>query len=218
MKNKKVEVAKKILAENEKLSAQLRAEMQRKRIFTVDVLGAPGVGKTSVLSRLIQTLSHPNLYVIEGDIESDIDTRYLRSIDIKAWQINTKGSCHLSAQMMQTALADIELTGPGILFIENIGNLICPADFEIGEDIKMLICAVTDGSDKPYKYPLAFEKASALILNKCDLKPHVRFDARFFYDGVHALNKDIATFEVSAQTGEGFTPLAEWLKKKSAVL
>jgi hydrogenase nickel incorporation protein HypB len=133
---------------------------------------------------------------------------------VEAIQINTHGACHLDSPMLNDALEKLSFKEGGILFIENVGNLVCPAEFVIGEHVKMLICSVTEGSDKPYKYPLAFEKADIIILNKCDLKPYLDFNSDFFYTGVRNLNKNAPVFEVSGKTGEGFEDVAKWLEDR----
>ena len=157
-------------------------------------------------------------YVIEGDIESDIDTKNLNELGIETHQINTHGECHLDAPMIEHMTGHIEFKEPGILFIENIGNLVCPAEFSIGEHVMMLISTVTEGSDKPYKYPLAFEKADIILINKVDLIPYLDFDEEFFMKGVRALNKDAPVIKVSGKTGEGFEEVAKWLTDRAKKL
>ncbi len=199
-----------IQACNDHLAHHVEEFLAEKHIYGVNVMGAPGVGKTTVLENIIRNLPCA-VYVVEGDIESDIDTRRLQSQNIRAMQINTFGACHLDAPLMHEAMHKMEFPEPGLLFIENVGNLVCPAEFSIGEKMKMLIVSVTDGSDKPYKYPLAFEKAGVILLNKIDLLPHVDFDEKFFMDGVRHLNKDVTVFKVCGRTGEGFKEVAEFL-------
>jgi hydrogenase nickel incorporation protein HypB len=177
-------------------------------------MGAPGAGKTSSIINMIKNLGDKKIYVIEGDIESDIDTVKLQELGIDTIQINTNGACHLDAPTIKTSLKGLPLDQSGILFIENIGNLVCPAEFQIGEHIKMLICSAAEGSDKPYKYPLAFEKADIILLTKCDLKEYVDFNDEFFTKGIRALNKTAPIFEVNAKTGDGFKAVAEWIMKR----
>ena len=153
--------------------------------------------------------------MIEGDIESDIDTQDLQNLGIATHQINTFGACHLDAPMIHEAIHHMDFDQKGILFIENIGNLVCPAEFSIGEHVKMLITTATDGSDKPYKYPLAFEKADIILINKCDLLPYVDFDEEFFMKGVRAQNKEVPIFKVSGRTGEGYEAVAQWLESRT---
>jgi len=150
--------------------------------------------------------------VIEGDVASDIDTKALRDLGIDAYQIETGGDCHLSAAMIETIVGRMELKKNGWLFVESIGNLICPAEFVIGEDIKLVISSTAEGSDKPYKYPTIFQKAAAVILTKKDLAPYVGFDYGFFSAGVRALNPDARIFQVNALSGEGFDAVVEWLR------
>jgi len=206
----KQEVELHVHASNDHLAEHVQEILAAKHIYGVNVMGAPGVGKTTTLENIIKHLPCA-AYVVEGDIESDIDTRRLQKQNINALQINTFGACHLDAPLMHEAMHKMEFKEPGILFIENVGNLVCPAEFSIGENIKMLIVSVTDGSDKPYKYPLAFEKAGVIILNKIDLLPHVDFDEKFFMDGVRHLNKNVPVFKVCGKTGEGFKEVAEFL-------
>jgi hydrogenase nickel incorporation protein HypB len=211
---RKVSVMEGIMDENDHIAEHIKEDMEEQKILVVNEMGAPGVGKTTTLKNLIRHLPEIKPYVIEGDIESDIDTRELNSLGIETHQINTFGACHLDAPLIRHKLSHMELEEEGILFIENIGNLVCPAEFSIGEHVKMLISSVTEGSDKPYKYPLAFEKADIIILNKVDLMPYLDFDEEFFMKGVRALNKEVPVFKVSGTTGEGFAEVAQWFKER----
>ncbi|MEA4922525.1 MAG: hydrogenase nickel incorporation protein HypB [Eubacteriaceae bacterium] len=215
---KKVDVMEGIMDENDHIAEHVSEHMAAHGILVVNEMGAPGVGKTTTLKNIFKRLDGVKPYVIEGDIESDLDTQDLKEMGIDTHQINTFGSCHLDAPMIDHMVDHMEFDGKGILFIENIGNLVCPAEFSIGEHVKMLISTVTEGSDKPYKYPLAFEKADIIILNKTDLIPYLDFDEDFFMKGVRALNSDVPVFKVSGKTGEGFDEVADWLKKKAAAL
>ncbi|MCL2834443.1 MAG: hypothetical protein FWD78_14830 [Treponema sp.] len=235
----KIEVMESVYERNEKLAAEFNKKLDGRKIFCVNVMGGPGVGKTSSLEKIIAGLDKP-AFVIEGDIESDIDTRRLKAQGIRAAQINTGGNCHLDspvvADAFEAALGSISAAAPaavpdtasatapgpvktafssGYLFIENIGNLVCPAEFMIGEHIKLLISAVTEGSDKPWKYPLAFEKAGIILLNKCDLLPYVDFDWDFFIEGVRKLNPSAPVIKVSARTGEGYAEVISWLETRA---
>ena len=222
-----------IMEQNDAIADHVREHMGSHGILVVNEMGAPGVGKTTVLKNLFPLLSGITPYVIEGDIESDIDTKALKELGINTYQINTFGACHLDSPMVDHALDHMEIAGhthehgeghdhdhkePGILFIENVGNLVCPAEFSIGEHVKMVISTVTEGSDKPYKYPLAFEKADVLVINKVDLIPYVDFDEDFFMKGVRALNKKVPVFKVSDKTGEGFPELAAWFREQVEAL
>lgn len=210
----KVQVMEAIYDVNEQIAAQTNLTLTNAGILAVNVMGAPGAGKTSVLKWLITQLPEYRPFVLEGDIESDIDTRDLQCLGVATLQINTHGACHLDAQVIADSVRALPLSKNGILYIENIGNLVCPAEFLIGEHLKLLVVTVTDGSDKPYKYPLAFEKADLILLNKVDLLPYVDFDESYFMAGVRALNPDVSVFPVSARQGTGFEVVAEWFRQR----
>jgi len=211
---KEIDVVQNIFDENDKIAFNTRELLEKQGIFVINMMGAPGAGKTSSIVNVIKSLPEEKFYVIEGDIESDIDTVKLKELGIDTIQINTNGACHLDAPTIEKSLQGLKLNQPGLLFIENIGNLVCPAEFQIGEHIKMLICSAAEGSDKPYKYPLAFEKADIILLTKCDLKAFVDFDDAFFLKGVRALNKTAPVFEVNAKTGQGFMEVGKWLEDR----
>ena len=225
---RRINLEENILDENDHIAEHINEHMSMHGVLVVNEMGAPGVGKTTSIKNIISNLKEvePKIrpYVIEGDIESDIDTKHLTELGIDAYQINTFGACHLDAPLIDHQLdhmhMDLDLAEGqrGILFIENIGNLVCPAEFSIGEHVKMLISTVTEGSDKPYKYPLAFEKADIIILSKVDLIPYLDFDEDFYMKGVRALNKDVPVFKVSGKTGEGYKEVADWLAKKAMAL
>lgn len=198
---------------NDEVAAQINSDLTKNGIYAINVMGAPGAGKTTSLIKIIKRLDQVTPYVIEGDIEADFDTKTLQALGVKAIQINTGGACHLDSPLIGNAVEEMGL-GNGVLFIENIGNLVCPAEFMIGEHAKMLISTVTEGSDKPYKYPLAFEKADIILLNKCDLLPYIDFDEDFFMKGVRALNKTAPVIKVSGKTEEGFDEVAAWIMNR----
>jgi hydrogenase nickel incorporation protein HypB len=209
---KTITIKEAIYDENDARAAELHTNLRKKGIFTINILGGAGAGKTSTLINIIKRLGDIKPYVIEGDIESDIDTQTLKKYGVEAFQINTGGNCHLNAAMMESMLSKMDLPKKGILFIENIGNLVCPAEFVIGEDIKVLICSIPEGSDKPYKYPAVFQKAAAILLTKKDLLPYVPFDLDYFEKGVRALNPDAPIFIISNVNGEGCDAAAEWIR------
>lgn len=215
---RKINVMEGILDENDHIAEHINEHLSAHGILVVNEMGAPGVGKTTTLKQIIKHLKDYKPYVIEGDIESDLDTQDLKGLGVDTHQINTYGACHLDAPMIDHMVEHMDFDERGILFIENIGNLVCPAEFSIGEHVMMLISTVTEGSDKPYKYPLAFEKADLIILNKVDLIPYLDFDEDFFMKGVRALNKDVPVFKVSGRTGEGFEAVAQWLMERAEKL
>lgn len=206
-----IQIIENIYAENDRIAMETSRVFSSSGVLCINVMGAPGAGKTTSIINISKQFPPENIFVIEGDIESDIDTKKMEARGIKAIQLNTHGACHLDAPMIQGLLPLIPLADRNFVFIENIGNLVCPAEFQIGEQIKMLICSTAEGSDKPYKYPLAFEKADIIILTKCDLKEYVDFDDEFFMKGVRALNKKAEVFEVNGKTGTGFEKVADCL-------
>lgn len=216
--NKRIEVMESILDHNNRIAEETNTTLTKSGIFAINVMGAPGAGKTSVIISIIKELNGLKAYVVEGDIESDIDTKTLTSLGIDTIQINTHGACHLDAPTISSALKEFKMDQPGVMFIENIGNLVCPAEFKIGEHIKMLIVTVTEGSDKPYKYPLAFEKANIIIINKWDLLSYVDFDEEYFMSGVRALNPSALVVKVSSRQNTGFKEVTEWIREKTKSL
>ncbi|MDP4109415.1 MAG: hydrogenase nickel incorporation protein HypB [Bacillota bacterium] len=214
MSNKDVEIMENIYSENDRIAERIQKSLHEQGIYAINVMGAPGVGKTSSLIKLIKGLNGVKAYVIEGDIESDIDTKKLKALDIETVQINTGGACHLDGILIENTLNDLGLNEPGVLFIENIGNLVCPAEFNIGENCKMLITTVAEGDDKPYKYPLAFEKAAIILLNKIDLLPYLDFDMDYYIRGIRVLNPNAPIIKVSAKTGAGFDEVCEWIQSR----
>lgn len=212
--NKKIEIVESILNCNDRIAKETNDTLSSAGVFTINVMGAPGAGKTSTIKSIINRLNNIKSYVVEGDIESDLDTMSLRAHGINTVQINTHGACHLDAPVISETINKWSIENPGIMFIENIGNLVCPAEFNIGEHIKMLVVTVTEGSDKPYKYPLAFEKADIIIVNKVDLIPYVDFNETFFMTGVRALNPNGLVVKVSATEEESVEEVVQWIKDR----
>jgi hydrogenase nickel incorporation protein HypB len=209
----RVELKRAVYEENDILAGEINRGLRERGIFTVNLLGSPGAGKTSLITRLAERLgSGDRISVIEGDVASDIDTRALRALGIDAWQIETGGDCHLNAPMVRAVLGRMSVADGSWLFIENIGNLICPAEFVIGEDLKLVVASAAEGSDKPYKYPMVFARSAACVLTKGDLAGAVGFDEAFFRAGLASVAPGAPVFPVNGRTGEGADALIAWLR------
>jgi len=208
----KVQIVKDILSANEQIALENRRLFDGKGIFVLNVMAAPGAGKTSLIERTIGLLrARFRIGVIDGDLASTIDADRIARLGIPAVQINTGGACHLDANMIRSALPKLPPDEIDLLFIENVGNLICPTGFALGEHLKVMISSTPEGDDKPYKYPGMFSAVDVLLLNKVDLLPLLEFDVAYFRRGVEALNPDVAFFPVSCKTGEGVDEWVEWL-------
>ena len=206
-----VKVMKNIMHANDKLAEENREFFRKKNIKAVNIMASPGSGKTSTILRLIEAFGDKaSVAVVEGDISSSIDAEKIDKLGKPVIQINTGGGCHLDANMIKTAVETLKLDDGAILFIENVGNLVCPSSFDLGEGIKMVIASVPEGHDKPYKYTSMFELADIIVLNKTDLIPYIDFDRDSFYKGVRALNEKAEIIEISCKTGEGIDKLAQW--------
>lgn len=207
-----IKVLKDILNANSQIAEQNRKLLTSKRIMTINLMSSPGSGKTTLILRTVEALKgKAHIAVIEGDISSSIDTEKLSQAGITAIQINTGGACHLDASMVNSALLNLPLDDIDILFIENVGNLICPGGFDLGEYLRVVILSTPEGDDKPHKYPLLFTQARALLVNKADLLPHVGFDLAAFTRAFKGLNQEAAFFIVSGLTGEGIDEWVKWV-------
>lgn len=212
-----IPVVRNVLEANEKLADQVRRRLSAGKILTLNLISSPGAGKTSLLERTLRDLAGEfRMAVIEGDLQTDNDARRVAATGAQAVQINTEGGCHLNSSMILQALENIDLDGLDILFIENVGNLVCPVEFDCGEDAKIALLSVAEGDDKPEKYPLLFNLARAMILNKIDLLPHVDFDTRRARNFATRLNRDLAVFEVSCRSGQGLESWYDWLRAMRA--
>ena len=213
----KVSVVEGILSANEQLAAQNRQLLDRYGICVINVMASPGGGKTSLILRTIDALrDRLRVGVIEGDIASTVDADRVATRGIPVVQINTGGQCHLDAPMAQRALAQLPLANLDLIMIENVGNLICPVGFKLGEDLNVMIASVPEGDDKPYKYPGIFVAVDAVLINKVDLLPYLRFDVAAFRKLVTGMNPDVAIFEISCETGQGIEEWAEWVVQQRA--
>lgn len=208
-----IPVVRNVLEANEKLADQVRARLDAGKILALNLISSPGAGKTTLLERTLADLSGEfRMAVIEGDLQTDNDARRVAATGAQAVQINTEGGCHLNSSMILQALDNLSLEGLDILFIENVGNLVCPVEFDCGEDAKIALLSVVEGDDKPEKYPLLFNLARAMVLNKIDLLPHVDFDVQRARNFATRLNRDLALFEVSCRNGQGLDGWYDWLR------
>ena len=209
----KVKVVSHILEANDRIAAENKKLFKESGVYAINLMSAPGAGKTSLLEKTIQELrSDLKIGVIEGDIAGSDDARRIANLHIPVVQINTGGACHLDANMISEVLGDLPLKELDLLIIENVGNLVCPAEFKVGENIKVMLLSIAEGDDKPLKYPLMFEESSALILNKIDLLPHTNVSIEKIRKNSLSLNPKLKIFEVSCRTGEGIGKWVKWLQ------
>ncbi len=204
-----------ILDKNDRLAQENRALFAEKRVFVLDLLASPGSGKTSTILATIEALRDEfNIAVIEGDIASDVDAKRIGAQGIAAVQINTGGACHLESDMIRRAVDALDLDNLDLIIVENVGNLVCPTDFDLGEGAKVMILSVPEGDDKPLKYPGVFQASEAIILNKVDTMSVFNFDEKAFRDEVSQLNPKAPIFPIAATKGEGVDAWANWLRDR----
>ena len=207
-----VKVGVSILEENDRAALELKALLKEHGIYTLNLLGSPGAGKTSLLEQTVKYLRDKiSVAVIEGDLYTSKDADRIAAYEIPVVQVNTRGGCHLDAKMVRQALAQLDLEKLDLLIVENVGNLVCPAEFSLGEDAKAVVLSVTEGDDKPLKYPLVFEEASVAVLNKMDLLPYTDFHLENARRDIKSIHSDICIHEVSCRTGEGLDSWYDWL-------
>jgi hydrogenase nickel incorporation protein HypB len=210
-----IDLNKPILDYNDRLAAENHALLREKGVFVLDLMASPGAGKTSLILATIDALrDRYNIAVIEGDIASDVDAAKVKDYGIPAVQINTGGSCHLESNMIRRALDILDLDALDLIIIENVGNLVCPTEFFLGENAKVMILSVPEGDDKPLKYPNIFQISRAVILNKLDTLPVFDFNRAAFDDAVRRLNPQAPIFPLSATTGEGVQTWITWLSEQ----
>ncbi|MBE0429602.1 MAG: hydrogenase nickel incorporation protein HypB [Thermoleophilia bacterium] len=208
----KIEVKKNVLQNNDLAAARNRSRLAGKRTAMLNLMAAPGAGKTSAIIKAIEgTRDSRALAVIEGDITSEVDSLAIEALGIPAIQINTGGSCHLTASMIGAALDHLDLDNLDLIIVENVGNLVCPAEFDLGESARVTISSVAEGHDKPLKYPLVFREVDAVVINKTDLMPYCDFDLAFFRDAVERLNPDAHVLRMSCRDGSGSEEWCRWL-------
>jgi hydrogenase nickel incorporation protein HypB len=209
----KVKVVTRILEANDRIAEENRKRFQEADVYVVNLMGAPGAGKTTLLERTIQAIKpYLKIGVIEGDIVGSDDAERIGALEVPVVQINTGGACHLDANMISEVLDELPLKDLDMLIIENVGNLVCPAEFRVGEDMKMMVLSIAEGHDKPLKYPLMFRESSALVLNKIDLLPYMNTDMNKVRNDSLALNPNLKIFEVSCATRAGIDAWAQWLR------
>jgi len=209
---KRVTVIEKIMGANNRLAAENQSILDDAQIFSLNIMASPGAGKTSLIERTIRNLAGQfSIAVIDGDIATSIDADRAATAGAVAVQINTGGECHLDATMLYQGLSQLEISEFDLLIVENVGNLVCPAAFQLGCHKSVLVASIPEGDDKPYKYPAMYHGVDALVINKVDLLPYVSFNMEYFSRGVEILNPGVQTFPLSCRTGEGIDPWLEWI-------
>lgn len=208
----RIPVVENILSANDRMAARNRDLLEQSGVYAINIMASPGAGKTSTI---LKTLEHLNgrlkLGVVEGDLATSIDAEKAAAAGLPAVQINTGGECHLDAAMLADALPTLPLSEIDLVLVENVGNLVCPANFQIGTHLNVLIASIPEGDDKPYKYPGMYRGVQVLLINKIDLLPYVPFNMDYFKRGVEILNPGVVTFAVSSKTGEGMDAWTDWL-------
>lgn len=213
--NVEVQVMQDILGENDKVAAAVHERLAAQRVFVLNLLGSPGSGKTTLLEKTMAALKDEmKMAVIEGDLFTSKDAERIARHGVPVIQINTSGGCHLDAPMVEKALADLPTEGLDLLVIENVGNLVCPAEFALGEDAKAVVLSVTEGNDKPMKYPLIFKESALTILNKIDLVPYTDFDVAAAENDIGTIHPGASVLPLSARTGEGMAAWLDWLRER----
>lgn len=215
---KRIEVIQNILEANDTIASRNRQLLDKHRVFVVNIMAAPGAGKTSLILQILRRLKGKlNIAVIEGDVASTVDAEKVQSEAKTVVQINTRNmpeSCSLMAAMIESALKDMPLDDIDVILIENVGNLICPAEFTLGEHKRVVVSSLPEGDDKPIKYPLIFADADAVVMNKMDLLPYVDFDITAFRRSITALNPEVQIFELSSKTGKGIEKWCSWISEQ----
>jgi len=210
-----IELKQSVFADNNADADRLRAELKEKGVFLVNLMSSPGSGKTTTLTKLINALKNElKIGVMEADIDSDVDAGTISKTGAKVIQLHTGGMCHLDADMTRQGIRQLDVEGLDLVILENVGNLVCPAEFDTGACLNMMILSVPEGHDKPLKYPLVFQVCDAMIVNKIDVMPYFDFDMEKVTQFAKMRNPDIAVLPISAKTGDGVEELAQWLKAK----
>jgi hydrogenase nickel incorporation protein HypB len=210
-----IPVLKEVTEANSLLAEALRASFTQNNVLVLNIIASPGAGKTSLLERTIEALTGElRLSVIEGDPTTSIDAERIAAAGMPVVQINTGGGCHLEARQIRSAVEQLDVANADIVIIENVGNLMCPTEWDLGEDIKVVVASLPEGDDKPLKYPMAFMKAEAVVVNKIDLEPYIPAKAAIMRENALKINPDAAIFEVSCTTGQGIDAWLNWLREQ----
>ena len=215
--SERVMILEQILSENDRIADTNRAELSAHGVRTVNLMSSPGAGKTTLLAKTIPALADElRIGIVEGDIATSLDADQLSGLGAQVSLVNTDagfgGECHLDAVMVRSGLARLDLDEIDLLIVENVGNLVCPAEFDVGQDVRAMVYAITEGEEKPLKYPVMFHAVDVIVVNKLDLLPHLKFDMAVFRDNLQGVNPDARVFELSAETGDGLEAWVDWLR------
>jgi hydrogenase nickel incorporation protein HypB len=212
-----ITIERKVLEKNDEVAGQNREVFSRHGIFAINIVSSPGSGKTSLLERTLSKIKNKiSVAVVEGDVQTDLDAQRISALGVPAVQIVTKGGCHLEAPLVREALASVDLSRLQLLIIENVGNLVCPANYDLGEAVKVVVASVTEGDDKPLKYPAMFRNASVMIINKIDLLPYVNCRIDDLKRNALSVNPLLKVFETSCVTNAGIDSWCDWLEENSS--
>ena len=220
MHRTKVKIVEEALDANNTIARANRADFDRADVRVVNFMSAPGAGKTALLERVVTEVDSVRIGVLEGDVQGSMDADRLAALHVPVTQLNTDpsfgGECHLDANMVRSALSEVPLEEIDLLVIENVGNLVCPAEFRVGEDVRIMVSAITEGEEKPLKYPLMFRACELVLINKIDLLPHLDFDLEKFLYNLDVVHPGVQRILVSARTGEGIDEWRDWLRQIAA--
>ena len=212
-----VTIERKVLEKNDEIATLNRARFAEHRLFVFNIVSSPGAGKTTLLERTIEALRDDvRIGVVEGDVQTDFDAQRVARYGVPAVQIVTNGGCHLEARLVRDALEALDLKALDLLVIENVGNLVCPANYDLGEGLKVVVLSITEGEDKPLKYPAMFRRASVLVINKIDLLPYVNARVETIEQYAREINPDLTIFRTSCTTGDGIAAWCDWLRQRVA--
>ena len=208
-----IKIERKVLAKNDAIASEIRSKFEENGVFAINMVSSPGSGKTSLVEKIIENFSgRVNISVIEGDVQTDLDAQRVSAYNVPVVQIITNGGCHLEANLVNDSLKNLDLVQTDLLIIENVGNLVCPAGYDLGEDMKVVVISVTEGDDKPLKYPKMFINSKVLVINKIDLLPYVNCNIVQLKQNALKINPALQVFEVSCTSGEGIGKFCDFLE------